>query len=516
MELTVGITEMQPSWLIVLDQIGVPYQEINPDHPIDPQKIAVLILSSNPDNDQKENLLQFLKAGGGILTEAHYAVTFLDCEVKEIFIKYLYSNKDSIFSNIPLCDLEMTCEVASNAQHLPNQDGIKTVALQNHQNSSIVILPSNFCKALLERETTTRKNFPSFAKKFPSEKVSRISSGSIRHIVQRALTYLFHSRRLPFAHLWFFPNGEKNIFAFRVDTDSASKSEIEKLYQICKKNDVSATWFVDTKSQENWIGHFSEMEDQEIAYHCYEHRVYSDFYANQLDMEKGLSILKKAGIRSAGYAAPYGEWNFRLGHLIQEIGYEYSSEFGCAYDDLPFFPHLGTGFSRALQVPIHPISTRRLHLAKHNETQMVEYYLGIIQQKLFLNDPIVFYDHPIHGHFRIFEKVFEEVRKRNIPNLRLHDYQSWWRKRIDARWKAAYEKGKLSIHSSNAQASIWLRVTYHDREEFLTPLDNPEKQIPFEKESPPSQYFNVNAKNLRRYNLRMLWHDVESLYGKLR
>jgi hypothetical protein len=516
LELTVGISKMQPSWSIVLDQIGVPYQEVDVDRPIDPEKIAVVILSSEPIIKQKENLIQFQKSGGGILTEANHSAMLLNHRTEKANIKYIYSNQDSFFSTIPLCDLEMECEIASNAQHLPNQDGVKTIAIQNYQNGQIVILPSNFCNRLIESKTITRKNFPSPIQKFSSERVSRISTGGIRHIIQQALKYLFHGRELPFVQTWFFPNGEKNIFAFRIDTDSASKAEIEELYQLCRKNDISATWFVDTKSHKSWIDHFSKMENQEIGYHCYNHHVYPDSRANQMDMEKGLSILKKVNIKPTGYAAPFGEWNCSLNQLIQEKGFEYSSEFGCAYDDLPFFPYGETNFSKTLQVPIHPVSTRRLQLAKHSEKQMVEYYLGIIQQKLFLNDPTIFYDHPVHGHSRIFEPVFKEVRNRNIPNMTLHDYQTWWRKRLDARWQATHEKGKLSIRSSKADPSIWMKVTYPDNREFLMPLDNPGKQIPFKKNSPPSNFPDCSPKDLRRYNLKMFWHDIQSRYGKLR
>lgn len=516
MELTVGITEMQPGWSTVLGQIGVPYQKVELDQPIDPKKISVLILSSMPTADQKENLFQFLKSGGGILSEANFTTTFLNLGLKDIFIKYLHPNQDSVFSQVPLCDLEMRCEIAADAQHIPNQDGVKTVAIQDYQNGKVVILPSGFCNRLIEPKGISRRNFPSLTKRFPTERISRVSTGGIRHIIQRALEYLFHCCKLPFVQTWFFPNGEKNIFAFRVDTDSASRKEIESLHQICRQNDISATWFLDTKSHRNWIRYVSEMKEQEIGYHCWDHRVYPNFHANRLDMERGLSVLTKVDIKPTGYATPFGEWNPSIGRLVQEKGFAYSSESGCAYDDFPFFPHMRSGFSSSLQVPIHPVSTRRLQLARYSEDQMAQYYSRIIQQKLFLNDPIVFYDHPVHGHSKIFEDIFSEVRERNIPNATLNDYQAWWRKRLNATWQATFENGKVLVHSSNADASIWLKITYPDEQAFLAPIDNPQKQIQLEEGLPPSHYFNLNPKNLRRYNLGMFWHDIESRYGRLR
>jgi len=517
LELTVGITELQPYWSIILNQIGVPYQEINIDAPINPGKYAALILSSSPNKNQIEHILQFLKEGGGVLTEANYSARLLKSDLKEATIKYLYSVSNDIFSNIPLCDLESNCEVSSDAGFLPNQDGIKTTAIRNYQKGQVVILPSNFCKSILYHETIIRKNFPAITKRFPSERISRVSTGSVRQIIQRALMHLFNSRQLPFVQLWFFPDGAKNIFAFRVDTDAASKSDIERLYQLCKKNDISATWFLDTKSHENWIDFFAKMEKQEISYHCYKHVIHADSYANHVDMEKGLSLLKKSGFKPRGYAAPMGEWDFRLGHLIQESGFEYSSEFGCAYDDLPFFPYLGTNFSTVLQVPIHPICTRTLFLARHNEEQMLEYYIRIMDQKLCLNEPIIFYDHPIHGHYGIFGQVFKEVNEREIPNTTLFDYQLWWRKRHSTQWQANYNDGNFEIHSSNGDPSIWIKVTQPDKQEFLMPIHNPEEQIPLKNLLPPAQnLFTYDPQKLRRRKLLALWRDIETYYGKLK
>lgn len=515
MELTVGITELKPHWQILLDQIGVPYREISPDDSLDAEKYAALIMSASPTPHRRERILKFLSGGGAVLAEADDAAQLLDLSLKRVTVKYLNPDRDELFSNIPLCDLKSDSWITSNAQYLPNQNGIKTTTALQYQNGKVIILPSNLCSAVLRYGEVARKNFPSSARRFPSEKVSRVSTGSVRHVVQRALMNLFHGRRLPFAQLWNFPNGGKSMFAFRVDTDAASKAQVEELYHVCSDNAISAAWFVHTRAHENWIDYFARMENQEIGYHCYRHRVYPDAHAMQTDMEKGLRLLESIGIQPRGYAAPLGEWNFDLARLVEKRGFAYSSEFGCAYDDLPFFPYLKTGFSSVLQAPIHPISTRGLLLAKHDENQMIDYYLNVMEQKLLLNEPIIFYHHPIHGNLRVFEEIFKAAKERNIPNMNLDSYHSWWRKRLQTEWTAKFDSSRISLSAAKSDPSIWVKATFPDQQSYLMALNQPENQIPL---AIPVR-FNLSApdpRKLRRITLQFIWQEIEAHYGRLR
>ncbi len=51
--------------------------------------------------------------------------------------------------------------------------------------------------------------------------------------------------------MWQFPDGERSIFSFRVDTDFGTHSQLNNLHSLFNENGISATWFVETKSIEN-------------------------------------------------------------------------------------------------------------------------------------------------------------------------------------------------------------------------------------------------------------------------
>ena len=58
---------------------------------------------------------------------------------------------------------------------------------------------------------------------------------------------------------------------------------------------------------------------------------------------------------------------------FEDMDFEYSSEFTLDYDDLPFFPYLKDGFSKVLQIPIHPISLGRLRRSHFSKNEMLKY-----------------------------------------------------------------------------------------------------------------------------------------------
>ena len=84
---------------------------------------------------------------------------------------------------------------------------------------------------------------------------------------------------------------------------------------------------------------FSSMKNQEIALHCYHHKVSKNYYYNESNIKEGIEIFNKAEIPLFGYAAPYGEWNFNIAKAIEQANFIYSSEFTLDYDNLPFYPY---------------------------------------------------------------------------------------------------------------------------------------------------------------------------------
>ena len=59
------------------------------------------------------------------------------------------------------------------------------------------------------------------------------------------------------------------------------------------------------------------------------------------------------------FAAPRGMWNFALGLSLEELGFDFSSDFGYDIDSFPFFPRFRGRKMKLLQIPIHPYSVER-------------------------------------------------------------------------------------------------------------------------------------------------------------
>ncbi len=447
--------------------------------------------------------------------------------MKNSFLKYLFSESDSLFINYLVCDLYCNSKISLNSGHLINQDKIKSVLAKSIGKGNVIVFPEGFTSSI-HRSGSIRKNFYSeFSNDFTSEKVSKVSKGIIRLHIQKALEYLFHKRGLPFVHLWFFPDGARNIFSFRVDTDMGTNEEINSLNSLLRNYSIPATWFVETRSAQNRINLFSRLNNQEISYHCYRHKTFFSYKKNEEDIAKGLKILESAGIKPRGYAAPYGKWNKTIGKVIDNFNFIYSSEFGFAYDSLPLFPYYNSAFSKTLQIPIHPVSVGRLHWGGHSEEKMAEYFLDIIEQKLFFNEPIILYTHPFEKRLTVFEKVFERIASYNngiikgdeaetkkIPILTFSKYAEWWKKRLAVKWSAVEKNGKVFISANDSDESIKCRVVYPSCEEFIlsTTKDEAVKVEKDKYEFRPS----LNPYELRKRTFKMIKYDIIAQIRKLK
>jgi len=240
---------LQPHWEILLQQIGIPFRIINDKHSLNENLFPAIIVSDKKIN--KESLLNYIQNGGCILTEADIAEKALNIKTKNIFIKFILPEIDDIFNQNIICDVFKNCEAASESNLLPNQNGVNTTFAAEIGKGKVIVFPSGF-SSLITTSKVKRKNFyTEFGNVETNERVAAISKGALYHLIKNALENLYHHRNLPFINLWQFPDGEKSIFSFRVDTDFGSHEQLNNLHNLFQKNNISATWFVDTKSIEN-------------------------------------------------------------------------------------------------------------------------------------------------------------------------------------------------------------------------------------------------------------------------
>lgn len=453
MNLRIGIDNCKPGWEIILKQIGISYSQILTISDLSPEDFSVIIITEMHTTLENKEISKFMEAGGAVLFTAGTNPQLISYKQKKV--RFLCSMEDTPFSEIGLVDLYSRIYIPVPKEIKSIDSGLKIFSMEPGIN---LILPYDINELILNT-AARRKKFYAEKKELPSEIVSQVSKGKLRKIVALSLEYLHNKRNLPFVHKWYYPEGWKGLFIFRLDTDFCSMEDANSMYNICRKNNIKATWFLDTISEDR-LQNYSKMEDQEMALHCERHLVFDDYERNSNNLKTALSKLETASIDPKGFAAPFGDWNPALAKALEDLEFKYSSEFTLDYDDLPFFPPLKDGFSAVLQIPIHPISSGRLRRSHFSEEEMLRYFRKLIEEKQRLNEPIIIYHHPHHHHFEVFEEVLKIINKKKFHNITMSEYSSWWRKRNRMKLNLKYDGNE--IISENPKENIYLRISTKD------------------------------------------------------
>jgi len=515
MNLRIGLTDNKPGWQILLKQEGVSYEIISCLDVVKYSDFSALIVNGFNSLKQCDNILDYVKSGGAVLVDSEMSSELLNANMKKCRIKYLIPEKNSNYSAVGLVDIYQNGFIPRDGDIISLDSGLK-IKIKRIEKGIVLILPFNVNKAILDISTSRRKFYPPAGGELPSERIAKISKGEVRRIVRISLEYLHHIQGLPFVQLWYYPKGNKSIFAFRVDTDFCKRKNALELYKICKKNEIPGSWFVETKTSMRWLADFKKMQNQEIGLHCYRHRVFKDYNNNRKNLEKGQKILEKYEINPIGFVSPYGEWNYNLGNAIEDANFQYSSEFSLSYDDLPFYPYLGDRFSKVLQIPIHPISVGRLRRAHFTDEEMWQYYKNVIVQKIKLCEPIIFYHHPSHKKFDIFDRIFKFINEHSIKKFDFAGLSSWWEKRNEVKFNAILENEKIVIKSNNFSSDFWLRISsakYGNSITQIKPEINLRNLEWHKKDEIISLPKDINR--IRRFSWRDFLYDLESIQGKL-
>ncbi len=470
MKIRVGLVSPSSGWEQLLVQEGIPYSILDFDTPDIAKEYSVLAVNRMLGVQEMDIVEQYLKAGGAVIGSTHHLLHVAGVDGTEQKIQYIISNPEDIFPSIHLLDVGVNGLIPRGANSCRTDQNTFAIAAGELGGGYGVILPFE-PGALLNDDRPATKNFYFKPERLPSERVSLVAKGELRHLVHRALKYLHHIRGIPYVHLWYFPTGVRNVFAFRVDSDGASREEIDTLYHIGRDHDVSMSWFVDVKAHEHWLDHFRYFVDQEIGLHCYEHQTYPTYDANLKNINKGLQGMRRAGLEPSGFTAPYGIWNPALAKAVDYAGFDYSSEFSFAYDTLPIVPATNEYRYLTPQIPVHPICIGSLAKVGYSETRMFEYFTTVIHSKISRDEPLFFYHHPSHRHWNVVRWLFN-LRPQGMEAITLGDYARWWRRRVRFDMVVEYEGDCISVQSLTPDVpdDVYLRIVNTRGEEVILPI----------------------------------------------
>ncbi|MDP2207397.1 MAG: polysaccharide deacetylase family protein [Bacteroidota bacterium] len=507
MEIKIGIIGKSDGWESVLSQIGIPFSICSNVDEVKLNSFPIIVLSDDITTHQLLAVKKYIETGGCVICSAAVIDNISLERSKRDYIKYLVSDLLGVFADSEIIDVYTDATISEGASHLKTDKNIPAVLASKFGDGFVVILPFDV-DALFENTNSKKKNFYLEGKRLPFENVSLVSKGSLRRLITKSIELIYSHCNLHFGHKWYYPDGHKSVFIFRVDTDYGTEEQVDSLYKLSQMYQIPITWFVDVKSQQKWISKYSEMQNHEIGVHCYEHTVYESYADNYSNIRKALEIMKANGINSKGFAAPFGKWNPALGQAVRDLDFEYSSEFAYDYDNLPSFTNYST-----LQIPVHPICIGSLRRQGYTAGEMIAYYENEIEKKLKLNEPIILYHHPTNENIDVVEKIFQRLHSIDIPKLTMHQFAEWWNKREKANVIIQQDGTILNVNTEHAIPELRLRLASPAGKETITasePSIELDKISWQEKEIPLPLPKDIHR--IRKFNIWMLINKIEDYF----
>lgn len=470
MRLHAALLERSAGWEQIFRQEGFPFSYTIPSD-LHPERWSVVVLNRHLSEEEQDGVNRYLQEGGAVIGWTKFARFLNPGAADSRLVSYLLPDRVP-WDTISLLDIAKTCDIPVGANSLPDQEGRSSAFVGSVNGGSAVILPFDPVDLLFDHRSTIRR-FHAEKERLPFEQVSSVSKGELRHLISRSLEYLHHTRGLPYAHLWYYPDFHQSLFAFRVDTDGAPREDIEFLHKLAEQYQIPLTWYIDVQSHRSLLPLFQTMEADELSLHCYEHRNFDSEDETYENIRRGKVLMEEEGIQPDGYAAPYGEWNNRIGRAIRKEQFIYSSEFSFAYDTLPVLPELDDGGPGTLQVPIHPICIGSMLRVGYDTNEMIRYFRHSVQTKLLRREPLFYYHHPAQRFWEVVESLFRNINERGIQTTRLRDYAAWWKERESGMMVTDVQDGRISVRIEDGP-SVTARVTMPDGSERFAKGDEGE------------------------------------------
>ncbi len=272
-----------------------------------------------------------------------------------------------------------------------------------------------------------------------TERVGRFPKTWIRHRLIARLREAINSTGGTWIRLAPFPYPYRSSFSFRADLDETDLVDYQRFATARTPLADCTTHFVSTYAYGDQPAVLDDLRSLDTQSHGHFHHVYRDDEANRANVDRAHRILRNAGFEPAGFAGPHGRWRAGLDDILEELGYQYASDFQLGHDDFPFYPWKGTRFSRVLQIPIHPVCEGLFIEAGLVDTSEIGAYLrDVVLAKIDAEEPAIVYGHPERRLARMpvvlvmLARAIE--REPLVWRASLSDLARWWRFRAERRW----------------------------------------------------------------------------------
>ena len=234
-----------------------------------------------------------------------------------------------------------------------------------------------------------------------------------------------------------YPLPYRTVANFRFDHDEFVAGDFQRTLDAIAGHEAMTTHFVCGATHEAHPEALRQLVGLDVGSHGYRHHTYRTAAENRANIARGIESLRGCGLEPHGFAAPHGRYNAGLAAALQALEITHSSEFGLAYDELPFFP----AGSETLQLPIHPFCLGiTLEAAATDEATRARVVNAATERFLLaaaaLNDarlPIFLYGHPdgrVGRYPELLRRVLGAIE--SLPDVwrtTMSEFQHWWRLR---------------------------------------------------------------------------------------
>src|SRR5262249_48256823 len=91
--------------------------------------------------------------------------------------------------------------------------------------------------------------------------------------------------------------------------------------------------------------------------------------------------------------------------------------------------------------------------------EMIEYFAGVLEQKVRLREPVILYHHPNNRHESVLREIMANVRHASLPAMRLIDFALWWKKRESSMREAELRDSMLLTRGTSSGGGTWWHIT---------------------------------------------------------
>jgi hypothetical protein len=340
-----------------------------------------------------------------------------------------------------------------------------------------------------------------------SEEIARVDKRAVRSHLMHALRTRIEAAGGAWICLAAFPFPYRAAFNFRFDHDEYDPDDFDRVLRAISGYEQATSHFICGKPHEGYPEAMSRLRGLDVGSHGYLHHTYQDREDNLRNVARGIECLRRLGLEPQGFVAPHGRFNQSLLRALESLGITHSSEFGLAYDELPFF----VGGGQVLQIPVHPVclglfleaaanrsrdwrpvgdgssaksassrlwfdqvggtdsSIRRLGLweaqrgvlnRQQEETvgrgtidaavaATIDHFCQVARSRYAAGEPIFLYGHPngrVGRHPRLLKALFEVVSDLSACWMTtMSGLNHWWRARNSTRLRVAAADGGYSI-----------------------------------------------------------------------